>query len=74
MILLTYMRLLNDNKFDPIIFRILNSDLLLLLEPRASTQARVNNNYVTKTSTNDPHDANYQTIEKRETHHLHGSI
>jgi len=31
LILLTYMRLLKGNKYDPIIFRILNSDLLLLL-------------------------------------------
>jgi len=31
LILLAYMRLLNGNKSDPIIFRILNSDLLLLL-------------------------------------------
>jgi hypothetical protein len=31
LILLAYKRLLKGNKFDPIIFRILNSDLLLLL-------------------------------------------
>jgi hypothetical protein len=45
-----------------------------ITQPCASTQARVNNNYVTKTSTIDPRGANYQTIEKQETHHLHGSI
>jgi hypothetical protein len=31
LILLAYMGLLKGSKFDPIIFRILNSDLLLLL-------------------------------------------